>query len=95
MGFLAGYPVKGQRAQLVGGWLEDCWVHRVQKCYQKLSELDFHKYPGGLIKVSNVNNFPASTTMSASLVTLYPGGIRELHWHTGKFPWGKTMLLCL
>ena len=59
-------------------------MRRVQKYHQKLSELEPREYPGGLNIVSNVNNFPASTTMSASIVTLYPGGIRELHWHTGR-----------
>ncbi|BDA49975.1 Oxalate decarboxylase OxdD [Coccomyxa sp. Obi] len=40
------------------------------------------KFPGGTYKYSNIQNFPGSAKMSGTLITLYPGGLRELHWHT-------------
>lgn len=40
------------------------------------------RFPGGFYKYSNTKNFPGSTKMSGTLITLYPGGVRELHWHT-------------
>lgn len=39
-------------------------------------------FPGGYYKYSNIQNFPGSAKMSGNLITLYPGGLRELHWHT-------------
>jgi oxalate decarboxylase len=39
------------------------------------------KFPGGTFKYSNIQNFPGSSNMSATIVSLYPGGVRELHWH--------------
>jgi oxalate decarboxylase len=48
---------------------------------QQWSKVDATKFPGGTYKFSNVKNFPASSKMSATLITLYPGGLRELHWH--------------
>lgn len=38
-------------------------------------------YPGGLYKCSNILTFPGSSQMSAALIELFPGGLRELHWH--------------
>lgn len=37
-------------------------------------------FPGGLYKSSTSANIP-SATVSGALVTLKPGGMRELHWH--------------
>ncbi|CAG2161475.1 unnamed protein product, partial [Oppiella nova] len=35
---------------------------------------------GGEVKIIDKNNFPVTTT-SAAIVTLKPGGLREIHWH--------------
>ncbi len=37
-------------------------------------------FPGGLYKSSTSANIP-SATVSGALITLKPGGMRELHWH--------------
>lgn len=39
--------------------------------------------PGGAGNVSIVDsrNFPVSKTIAATIVSLAPGGLRELHWH--------------
>ncbi|MGA8041839.1 MAG: cupin domain-containing protein, partial [Terracidiphilus sp.] len=37
--------------------------------------------PGGEVRIVDTRLFPASTTIAAALVTLRPGGLRELHWH--------------
>ena len=36
---------------------------------------------GGTIAIVDSRNFPISTTIAAAVVTLEPGGLRELHWH--------------
>jgi oxalate decarboxylase len=41
---------------------------------------------GGEVKVVDRNNFPA-TNIAAALVTLKPGGLRELHWHPNEDEW--------
>ncbi|CAL8464787.1 g4322 [Coccomyxa elongata] len=48
---------------------------------QKWSAMPSETFPGGTYKYSNIANFPGSPAISASLVTLVPGGLRELHWH--------------
>ena len=41
---------------------------------------------GGHVKVVDRNNFPA-TNIAAAIVTLKPGGLRELHWHPNADEW--------
>jgi len=41
---------------------------------------------GGSVKIIDSHNFPA-TRMAAAIVTLQPGGLRELHWHPNEDEW--------
>jgi oxalate decarboxylase len=41
---------------------------------------------GGEVKIVDAKNFPASN-IAAAIVTLKPGGIRELHWHPNEDEW--------
>jgi oxalate decarboxylase len=41
---------------------------------------------GGSVKVVDRSNFPA-TNIAAAIVTLKPGGLRELHWHPNEDEW--------
>lgn len=41
----------------------------------------------GSVKVVNSRNFPVSQTIAAALVTVRPGGLRELHWHPNADEW--------
>lgn len=36
---------------------------------------------GGTLRVIDSTTFPAAKTIAATVVTLSPGGLRELHWH--------------
>jgi oxalate decarboxylase len=36
---------------------------------------------GGMVRIVDSTVFPATTTISAALVEVEPGGMRELHWH--------------
>src|SRR5271156_3905659 len=61
-----------------------------------LSPIDFAfrtmKYPAtmsnksGEVRIIDSKNFPVTTT-SAAMVTLKPGGLRELHWHPNADEW--------
>ncbi len=42
---------------------------------------------GGTVQVVDSHNFKASTTVAAALVTLRPGGLREMHWHPNADEW--------
>jgi oxalate decarboxylase len=41
---------------------------------------------GGSVKIVDRNNFPA-TDIAAAIVTVRPGGMRELHWHPNADEW--------
>ncbi|ACB94629.1 cupin domain-containing protein [Beijerinckia indica] len=45
------------------------------------------KTRSGTVRIADVNNFKASTNMSAALVEVEPGGMRELHWHPNSDEW--------
>ncbi|CAI4219739.1 unnamed protein product [Parascedosporium putredinis] len=42
---------------------------------------------GGTFYKIDSTNFPVSTTIAATFVTLKPGGLRELHWHPNVEEW--------
>ena len=41
----------------------------------------------GTIQVADSTNFKVSTTVAAALVTVRPGGVREMHWHPNADEW--------
>lgn len=41
---------------------------------------------GGSVKIVDVHNFPI-TNIAAAIVTVKPGGLRELHWHPNSDEW--------
>jgi oxalate decarboxylase len=41
----------------------------------------------GSIQVADSSNFKVSTAVAAALVTVRPGGIREMHWHPNADEW--------
>ncbi len=42
---------------------------------------------GGAARIVDSTNFPVSQHIAAAMVTLKPGGIRELHWHPNVSEW--------
>jgi oxalate decarboxylase len=42
---------------------------------------------GGAVQIADSHNFKASTTIAAALVTVHPGGMREMHWHPNADEW--------
>lgn len=41
----------------------------------------------GTIQIADSHNFKAATTVAAALVTVHPGGLREMHWHPNADEW--------
>jgi oxalate decarboxylase len=42
---------------------------------------------GGEARVVDSSNFPISKAIAAALVTVHPGGLREMHWHPNADEW--------
>jgi oxalate decarboxylase len=42
---------------------------------------------GGTVKIADSHNFTVAKTVAAALITLKPGGIREMHWHPNADEW--------
>lgn len=42
---------------------------------------------GGNARIVDSNNFPISKTIASALITVHPGGMRELHWHPNADEW--------
>jgi oxalate decarboxylase len=42
---------------------------------------------GGEVRIVDSSSFPVSKTIAAALVTVQPGGMRELHWHPNADEW--------
>ncbi len=61
------------------------------------SDLDFafrpgqqpvtQKTKGGEVRLIDSSSFKVSTTIAAAIVTVHPGGMRELHWHQNADEW--------
>lgn len=45
------------------------------------------KVPGGSIKILDPTTFPVADTFSTALITVEPGAMREMHWHTTSDEW--------
>jgi oxalate decarboxylase family bicupin protein len=43
--------------------------------------------PGGTVKIIDSQNFPIASNFAAALITLEPGAMREIHWHTKSDEW--------
>jgi oxalate decarboxylase len=42
---------------------------------------------GGEVRIIDSSTFKVSTTIAAAIVTVHPGGMRELHWHPNADEW--------
>lgn len=45
------------------------------------------RFKGGSVRIVDSTNFAAANTISAALVEIEPGGMRELHWHPTDDEW--------
>ena len=46
-----------------------------------------YEVPGGTIKIIDTENFPIASNFAAALITIEPGAMREIHWHTKSDEW--------
>lgn len=50
------------------------------------TEIEAVRYSGGTVKTIDSRNFPV-TTLSALIIEIEPGGMREMHWHPDADEW--------
>ena len=46
-----------------------------------------HIAKGGEVRIVDSSRFKVSTTVAMAMVTVHPGGLRELHWHPNASEW--------
>jgi oxalate decarboxylase len=51
------------------------------------SSRPFKESSNGTIRIADSTNFNVSTAVAAALVTVAPGGVREMHWHPNADEW--------
>ncbi|KAJ5081245.1 hypothetical protein N7456_013483 [Penicillium angulare] len=62
-------------------------VPRTQSYSYHFSEQPAHEVAGGSVKIVDPLTFPIASNFSAAIVTVHPGGMREIHWHPTSDEW--------
>jgi oxalate decarboxylase len=60
---------------------------RIQYTFKMEAMAPTKKSSGGEVRVVDSRNFAVSKSIAAALVTVKPGGMRELHWHPNASEW--------
>lgn len=53
----------------------------------RMGEAHARRYGESTVREHKLDDFPISTSMSATLITLAPGDVREPHWHPNSDEW--------
>jgi oxalate decarboxylase len=59
----------------------------VQYTFKMASMQPQFRTQGGEARIVDSHNFPAAKNIAAALLTIKPGGMRELHWHPNAAEW--------
>src|SRR5438445_5143059 len=51
------------------------------------SSVPISQTKSGKVQVADSNNFKVSTTIAATLITMQPGALRQMHWHPNADEW--------
>ncbi|KAJ5937500.1 hypothetical protein N7454_003842 [Penicillium verhagenii] len=62
-------------------------VPRTESYSYHFSEQPAHEVAGGSVKIVDPLTFPIAHDFSAAIVTVNPGGMREIHWHPTSDEW--------
>ncbi|EAW14256.1 putative oxalate decarboxylase [Aspergillus clavatus NRRL 1] len=62
-------------------------IPRAQSYSYHFSEQPAHEVAGGSVKIVDPATFPIASNFSAAVVTVKPGGMREIHWHPSSDEW--------
>jgi oxalate decarboxylase len=59
----------------------------IQYTFKMATMTPTKKTSGGEVRIVDSHNFAVSRNVAAALVTIKPGGLRELHWHPNASEW--------
>ncbi|CAG8945909.1 unnamed protein product [Penicillium salamii] len=62
-------------------------IPRTKSYSYHFSEQPAHEVAGGSVKIVDPVTFPIAANFSAAVVTVRPGGMREIHWHPTSDEW--------
>ena len=62
-------------------------VPRSRSYSYHFSQQPAHEVAGGSVKIVDPLTFPIASNFSAAVVTVHPGGMREIHWHPSSDEW--------
>lgn len=64
------------------------WTHfHLSILHTFSTQVNTHETPGGSVKIIDPTVFPIASKFSAALVTIKPGALMEIHWHTSSDEW--------
>jgi oxalate decarboxylase len=76
-------PPQDQGPEHRGQWQPNPSTHR----YQLMKDNPIGVFPGGVEWRADSSRFPISTTITGLVMDIFPGGLRELHWHPTADEW--------
>jgi oxalate decarboxylase len=76
-------PLEAEQQQAAG----DAGPATLRSAFQLNEVAPTRQTKGGMVQIADSSNFKASKTIAAALVTIHPGGMREMHWHPNADEW--------
>lgn len=76
-------PLEADQKQAQG----DAGAPPLRSTFQLSDVAPARQTKGGSAKIADSGNFKASKTIASSIVTIHPGGMREMHWHPNADEW--------
>jgi oxalate decarboxylase len=62
-------------------------LSKVDFAFRKTQQAVSRTTKGGEVRIVDSSTFKVSATVAAAIVTVHPGGMRELHWHPNADEW--------
>jgi oxalate decarboxylase len=85
--FIFQAPVPGPLAADLKSTAGSMGLSPVDFSFRSSQQKVMKRTKGGEVKIIDSSSFKISTTIAAAIVTVHPGGIRELHWHPNADEW--------
>jgi oxalate decarboxylase len=76
-------PIEAAQQQAAG----DAGLPKLRSTFQLNEVAPIRKTRGGEVRIADSTNFEIAKTIAAALVTIHPGGMREMHWHPNADEW--------
>ena len=76
-------PIEAEQQEAAG----DAGLPKLRSVFQLNEVAPVAKTRGGEVRIADSTNFPIATNIAAALVTIHPGGMREMHWHPNADEW--------